>query len=75
MQPTMGEHSSKRQVVIYLPYDLHKELKKLAVEQDTTISELVERSTRRMFRFAEKGLIAAESSPPYGRKDAKGDDG
>lgn len=58
-------HTAKRQVLVYLVDDLHRELKKLAAERDTSISDLVERAARNMYRF--EGLIAAEAPAPWGR--------
>lgn len=56
---------SKRAVLVYLVDDLHRELKKLAAERDTTISDLVERAVRMSYAF--EGLVAAEAPVPYGR--------
>ena len=55
----------KRAVLVYLVDDLHRELKKLAAERDTSISDLVERAARSMYHF--EGLIAAEAPAPWGR--------
>lgn len=58
-------YDAKRAVLVYLVEDLHRELKKLAAERDTTISDLVERAVRQSYSF--HGLVAAEAPVPYGR--------
>lgn len=50
--------------------ELHRELKKLAAERDTTISHLIELAARRQYEF--DGLIAAEAPAPYGRSTPDG---
>lgn len=56
-------------MLVYLVPELHRELKKLAAERDTTISHLVELAARRQYEFA--GLTATEAPEPYGRAPEK----
>ena len=63
----MRMQSGKRAVLVYLVPELHRELKKLAADRDTTISHLVELAARRQYEF--HGLIAAEAPAPYGRTE------
>ena len=57
-------------MLVYLVPELHRELKKLAADRDTTISHLVESAARRQYEF--EGLMVAETPPPYGRERQAG---
>jgi hypothetical protein len=66
----MKTSAPKRQVLVHLVPELHRALKKLAAERDSTISHLVELATRRQFGF--EGLTVAEAPAPYGRSEEGG---